>query len=61
MPAKRGLRPGDVIVRAGDHDVASASDVTAAVAEWKKAGRAIIPLSVNHGGHNVVVPVKIDG
>jgi serine protease Do len=57
----KGLRPGDVIVRAGDHDVASASDVTAAVAEWKKAGRAIIPLSVNHGGHNVVVPVKIDG
>ena len=57
----KGLRPGDVIVRAGDRDVASASDVTAAVAEWKKAGRAIIPLSVNHGGHNVVVPVKIDG
>jgi serine protease Do len=57
----KGLRPGDVIVRAGDHDVASASDVTAAVAAWKKAGRTIIPLSVNHGGHNVVVPVKIDG
>jgi serine protease Do len=57
----KGLRPGDVIVRAGDRDVASASDVTAAVSEWKKAGRTIIPLSVNHAGRNVVVPVKIDG
>jgi len=57
----KGLRPGDVIVRAGDRDVASAGDVTAAVGEWKKAGRTIIPLSVNHGGRNVVVPVKIDG
>lgn len=57
----KGLRQGDVIVRAGDRDVTSAEDVAAAVAEWKKAGRSIIPLSVNHAGRNVVVPVKIDG
>ncbi len=57
----KGLRRGDVIVRAGDRDVASTSDVAAAVAEWKKAGRTIIPLSVNHAGRNIVVPLKIEG
>jgi serine protease Do len=57
----KGLRRGDVIERAGDREVASAQDVTAAVSEWKKAGRTIIPLQVNHGGRNVVVPIKIEG
>jgi serine protease Do len=57
----KGLRRGDVIMRAGDREVANTGDVLAAVADWKKAGRTIIPLSVNHGGRNVVVPVKIEG
>ena len=58
---EKGLRRGDVIVRAGDREVASASDISAAVGEWKKAGRASIPLAVNRGGRTLFVPVKIAG
>jgi serine protease Do len=57
----KGLRRGDVIVRAGDHEVASASDVLAAVGEWKKAGRTSIPLAVNRGGVTRFLPIKIEG
>src|SRR5581483_6860251 len=42
----KGLQRGDVIVQAGDKEVASAADLSAAVAEWKKAGRTSIPLGV---------------
>jgi len=58
---EKGLRRGDVIVRAGDREVASASDVSAAVAEWRKAGRASIPLAVNRAGRTLFVPIKIEG
>jgi serine protease Do len=58
---EKGLRKGDVIVRAGDREVASAADVSAAVAEWRKAGRGSIPLAVNRGGRTLFVPIKIDG
>jgi serine protease Do len=57
----KGLRRGDVIVRAGDREVASAGDVTAAVRDWKKAGRTSIPLAVNRGGVTLFVPIKIEG
>ncbi len=57
----KGLRRGDVIVRAGDREVASAADVSAAVGEWKKAGRSSIPLAINRGGRTLFVPIKIDG
>ncbi|MBV8594610.1 MAG: trypsin-like peptidase domain-containing protein [Caulobacteraceae bacterium] len=57
----KGLRRGDVIVRAGDRDVASPADVSAAVGEWKKAGRTSIPLAVNRGGVTLFVPIKIEG
>ena len=58
----KGLQRGDVIVQAGDHDVASASDLAAAVANWKKAGRNSIPLSVRRNGVMLgFVPIKIDG
>jgi serine protease Do len=58
---EKGLRRGDVIVRAGDRQVASASDVMAAVGEWKRAGRSSIPLAVNRGGRTLFVPIKIEG
>ncbi len=58
---EKGLHRGDVIVRAGDREVASAADVSAAVAEWKRAGRTSIPLAVNRGGRTLFVPIKIDG
>jgi serine protease Do len=58
---EKGLKRGDVIVRAGDRDVASAADVMAAVSQWKKDGRASIPLAVNRGGRTLFVPIKIEG
>ncbi len=58
---EKGLRRGDVIVRAGDREVAGAGDVSAAVSAWKKAGRQSIPLAVNRGGRTIFVPIKIEG
>jgi serine protease Do len=58
---EKGLHRGDVIVRAGDREVASAAEVSAAVAEWKRSGRSIIPLAVNRGGRTLFVPIKIAG
>jgi len=57
----KGLRRGDVIVRAGDREVANAGDVAAAVGDWKKAGRTSIPLEVTRGGVSLFVPIKIEG
>ena len=57
----KGLRRGDVIVRAGDREVASAGDVSAAVGDWKKAGRTSIPLEVTRAGVSLFVPIKIEG
>ena len=57
----KGLRRGDVIVRAGDRAVENTADVVAAVGVWKKAGRTSIPLAVNRGGVTLFVPIKIDG
>src|SRR5579864_4877992 len=58
----KGLQRGDVIVQAGDREVASVSDLDAAVAAWKKAGRASIPLGVRRGGQTTAfVPIKIAG
>ena len=58
---EKGLRRGDVIVRAGDRNVASAGDVLAAVGEWKREGRSSIPLAVSRGGRTLFVPIKIEG
>ena len=56
------LQRGDVIVIAGDREVASAGDVMAAVSDWKKAGRTSIPLGVRRGGQTTAfVPIKIAG
>ena len=57
----KGVQRGDVIVRAGDRDVASTGDVAAAVDTWRKAGRKEIPLAVNRGGRIVFLPLKIEG
>jgi serine protease Do len=60
--ADKGLQRGDVIVQAGNHELASVGDLAAAVAEWKKAGRSSIPLSVSRNGQMLgFVPIKIDG
>jgi serine protease Do len=59
---EKGLQKGDVITQAGDHEIASTGDLAAAVAEWKKAGRAQIPVAVRRGGQMLgFVPIKIAG
>ena len=57
----KGLQRGDVIVQAGDKEVANATDLASAVADWKKAGHTSIPLGVNRAGRTLFVPIKIDG
>ena len=57
---KKGLKPGDVIVRAGDKAAPSPADVQAAEAAAKKAGRPSVLLQVHHGGRNLFVAVKIE-
>ena len=55
-----GVKPGFVIQRAGDHVVNGPSDVVAAVAEARRAGRPSILLLIEADGHNSFVPVKLD-
>ena len=57
----KGLQRGDVIVRAGDREVASTGDVAAAVDAWRKEGRKEIPLAVSRAGRTIFVPLKIEG
>ncbi len=58
---EKGLRRGDVIVRAGDRQVVSTSDIYAAVGEWRKTGRTSIPLEISRGGTALFVPIKLAG
>jgi serine protease Do len=60
--ADKGVQKGDVIVQAGDRNIATAGDLAAAVSDWKKAGRTSIPLAVRRGGQMLgFVPIKIEG
>ncbi len=56
----KGLKAGDVIVRAGDSDIASPTDMVAAVAAAKKAGRGSILLGIHRDGVTRFAPVKIE-
>jgi serine protease Do len=55
----KGLHAGDVIVRAGDRQVSAPSDVSAAVAEARRAGRDQMLLLVSRGGRNIFVPLSV--
>jgi serine protease Do len=57
---EKGLRRGDVIVRAGDRTVATPADVTAAVNEWKRQRRTSIALLVHRGGRTLYVPIALE-
>lgn len=46
---ERGLRPGDVILRAGDKDVSGPGDVVAAVNAARKVGRSAVALQIQRG------------
>ena len=59
--AKRGLKRGDVVVRAGDRAIVSAQDLTAAIDAAKKAGRPSILVFIYRDGRQQGVPLKFDG
>ncbi len=55
----KGLRRGDVIVRAGDRQVAAAADVAAVVEQARKAGRQSVLVGVYRGGRTAFLALKI--
>ncbi|GAA0566204.1 Do family serine endopeptidase [Craurococcus roseus] len=56
---KRGLQQGDVVVRAGDRDIAAPGDVAEAVDAARKAGRSNIALLVERGGARLFVALPL--
>jgi serine protease Do len=56
----KGLQKGDVIMRAGDQRLDTASQLAAVVAEAKHAGRKSVLLLVKHGDRQVFIPIGID-
>jgi serine protease Do len=56
---EKGVRRGDVIVRAGDKPAASPADIPAAVDQAKKEGRTSVLLQIHRQGRNIFVPIKI--
>ena len=57
--AAKGLHPGDVIVRAGDHRVASSADVASAVADARRTGRNDVLFLVSRNGRTIFIPVGV--
>jgi serine protease Do len=57
---QEGLRPGVVIVRAGDHVAQTPADVAAAVADARHDHRPSVLLFLNVGGRPAAVPLKLD-
>jgi serine protease Do len=57
---QKGLRRGDVIVRAGDLPVASAAEVQTAVQAAKRAKRQSVLVGVYRSGRTLFVPLKIE-
>jgi serine protease Do len=58
---QKGLKRGDVIVRAGDAQVTGASEVQSAVEAAKKAKRPSVLIGVFRGGRTLFLPLKIAG
>jgi serine protease Do len=59
--AQKGLRRGDVLVRAGDRPVASAADLAAVVDAAKRANRTSVLVGVHRAGRTLFLPLKISG
>ena len=57
--AQKGLRQGDVILRAGVRQTQSATDLSQAVDKAKSAGRPSLPLLVARGSQRFYVAVSI--
>ena len=58
---KKGVKRGDVVVRAGDHAVAGPGDVAAAIDAYKKAGRTSMLVFIYRDGRQLGVPLKFEG
>ena len=58
--AKKGIKRGDVIVRANERAVTGPADVVAAVDAARKAGRPSILLFIFRDGRQLGVPIKLD-
>jgi serine protease Do len=59
--AAKGLRQGDVILRAGSRQVQSTTDLSGAVAVARTEGRKSVPLLVARAGQQFYVPVEVAG
>lgn len=57
--AQKGLKPGDVIVRADNQPVATQADFARIVSGLQKIGRPSVLVMVNRDGHNVPVPLSL--
>ncbi|WP_031238116.1 Do family serine endopeptidase [Asticcacaulis sp. AC466] len=57
--AQKGLKPGDVIVRADNKPVTTQGEFSAIIDGFKKAGRPSILLMVNRDGRNVALPLSL--
>jgi serine protease Do len=56
---QKGLKRGDIIVRAGDATVNTAAEVSAAVEAAKRAKRSSVLIGVYRGGRTLFLPLKI--
>jgi serine protease Do len=56
---QKGLRRGDVILRAGDRPVANGADLSAAVAAAKAQNRTSVLVGISRDGRTLFLPLKI--
>ncbi len=59
--AQKGVRPDDILVRAGDREVSSADDFASVVEAAKKAGRQSVLIGIYRGGRTMFLPLKVSG
>jgi len=56
----KGMKPGDLIVKAGDRAANAPADVDAAVAQAKQENRKDVLLLISRGGQTLFVPLKLE-
>jgi serine protease Do len=61
VAAARGVRPGDIILRAGGREVRSPRDVMEAVAAARREGRPAIALQLSRDSGNAFVALPLAG
>jgi serine protease Do len=59
--AQKGVRKDDILVRAGDRDVNTATDLSSVVDLAKKAGRQSVLVGIYRGGRTIFLPLKVSG